>query len=177
MYPATWTIYIVFFISKYLSLYSQNINTCNSYSHHTWQRLDSLYNTPGTWELLGLDNTVAEDLRAVEVAAKEESIDPCTHGITIETTDKIQAEHGKGWNNIMFKSRYMSPTNGQQRLSSPAPNWDAWSRNLLHTKKDLDLTMIKVPPTKQPEQVAKPNHSCRRDKLAEISPLSSRNIW
>ena len=68
--------------------------TCNRYSKKTWQRLTSLYEAPGTRELLGLNNTVAEDLRAVEVAAKEESIDPCTHDITIETLHTIQAEHG-----------------------------------------------------------------------------------
>ena len=53
-------------------------------------------------------------------------------------------------------------------ITLPAPNRDACSRNLLDTKKDLDLAMVKVPPTKQPQQVAKPNHSCSRDKLAEI---------
>ena len=44
--------------------------------------------------MLGLDNTVAEDLRGVEVAAKEESIDASTHGVAIEPTHKVQATDG-----------------------------------------------------------------------------------
>ena len=82
--------------SSYIQIVlSKRVLTCNNYSKKTWQRLTSLYEAPGTRELLSLNNTVAEDLRAVEVAAKEESINPDTHDITIEALHTVQAEHGE----------------------------------------------------------------------------------
>ena len=69
--------------------------TCKNYTENTWSCLAGLNNTPGTGELLGLDNAVAEDLRGVEVAAKEESIDASTHGVAIEPTHEVQTEHGE----------------------------------------------------------------------------------
>ena len=70
--------------------------TCKNDPKKTRKRLASLYNTPCTRELLSLDNTVAKDLRAVEVAAKEQSIDPSTHGVTVEPRHKINTQHGEG---------------------------------------------------------------------------------
>ena len=151
--------------------------TCNSYSKKTWQRLTSLYKTPGTRELLFLNNTVAVHLRAVEVATKEQSIDPDTHDIAIEALHTVKTEHGDCWKSFVFSLFLIKQIYCVGKSQLPAPNWAICRRHLLEINKYLDLTIVSVTPSKHPQQVDNPNHSWSSNKLSEISPTFSRNMW